>query len=258
MHAAAYKELGLDYEYVKEHVRGAELGDKVRNLLRHPNCAGANITIPHKEAVIPFLDELDPLAEDIGAVNTVVNNNGKLKGYNTDATGYLTSLTEQFDPKDKKVAIFGAGGAAKAIALILHRQGNVSEIAIGEVVRAKAELLAKQVPSTQAYDVTAPEFLVKVAQADLVVNTSPLGMHPHEDKTPLTDLSVIHSGQLYSDVVYVPRDTLFLRNASARGAQIHYGIGMLLFQGVIAFSHFTGIPLERVPIDTMRKALLAQ
>lgn len=257
MHTAAYRELNLDYEYIKEHVRASELADKVKNLLRYPNCAGANITVPHKEQVLPFLDELDPLARKFGAVNTIVNDHGRLKGYNTDGSGYVRSLLVEngFSVAGKKVAMFGAGGAAKAIALSLE---DFSDLAIGEVVQNKAETLASQIANAKAYQADSQEFLEKVHAADLVINTTPLGMHPREDKTPLTDLAVIHSGQLYSDIVYIPQETLFLRNASAKGAQVHFGWGMLLFQGVLAFSYFTGVPLDKIPVDTMKKALFSK
>lgn len=258
MHNAAYVELGLSdkYEYLKKHVRPEELKEAV-HMLRAENIAGANITVPHKEFVLPYLDHIDPLAQKIGAVNTVVNKNGKLYGYNTDAPGYVRALQEysKFPIKDKKVAIFGAGGAAKAIAYMLC-QDEAGEIAVGEVDLSKAEKLAGNNKKISIFDSRSKDFLTKVAAADLVINCTPLGMHPNENKSPLNDLSVIRPEQLYSDIVYVPRETLFLKNALAKGTQVNYGFGMLLWQGVIAFHHFTGVPIDKIPAKVMEKILL--
>lgn len=257
MHNAAYKELGLenDFEYLKKHVRPNELKEAV-HMLRAENIAGANITIPHKENVLEYLDKINPLAEKIGAVNTVINTNGKLIGYNTDGPGYVRSLQEynHFFAKGKKVIIFGAGGGAKAVAYMLSKEG-AAEIAIGEIDLEKANKLAKTIPGATSYQSNSPQFIKKIAEANLIINCSPLGMHPLKNKTPLTDLSVINSDQLYSDIVYVPKETLFLKNALAKGAQVNYGFGMLLWQGVIAFHHFTGVPTDKVPIEIMEKIL---
>lgn len=258
MHNAAYAELGLSdkYEYLKKHVRSNELKESV-HMLRAENIAGANITIPHKEEVIQYLDHIDPLAKAIGAVNTVVNKNGKLYGYNTDAPGYVRALQEynKFSAKNKKVAILGAGGAAKAIAYMLIQE-EAAEISVGEVDMSKAEKLAGNNKKISIFDSRSKEFMTKVTEADLVINCTPLGMHPNETKTPLNDLSIIRTGQLYSDIVYVPKETVFLKNALGKGAQVNYGFGMLLWQGIIAFHHFTGVPIEKIPAKVMEEVLI--
>jgi shikimate dehydrogenase len=258
MHNAAYAKLGISdkYEYLKKHIRPSELKEAA-HMLRAENIAGANITVPHKEFVLQYLDHIDPLAQEIGAVNTVVNKNGMLYGYNTDAPGYIRALQEynRFSVKNKKVAIFGAGGAAKAIAYMLC-QDEATEIAVGEVDLSKAEKLAGNNKKISIFDSRSKEFLAKVAEADLVINCTPLGMHPNKNKTPLADLSVIRPKQLYSDIVYTPKETIFLKNALAKGASVNYGSGMLLWQGIIAFHHFTGVPIEKIPIKIMEQQII--
>lgn len=264
MHNAAYLTLGLQaqYEYLKKEVLPAELSVAV-GLLRGKNVAGANITVPHKEAVIKYLDELDLQAQKIGAVNTIVNNNGKMVGYNTDAPGYLKSLQyyNSFEPKDKKIAVFGAGGAARAIVYALAEAGAVS-IAIGNRTKENALALAQEFSTIfnnvklAGFALAEPAFLQEIAVADLVVNTTIMGMSPLQKTTPLKEISVINAKQLYSDIVYKPQKTLFLKNALKQGAQVNYGYGMLLWQGVIAFSHFTSLPLRKVPVNVMERELL--
>lgn len=258
MHNAAYKALKLPnkFEYLRKAVPPAELGQAIQQL-RSKDTAGANITIPHKENVMKYLDDISLTARAIGAVNTVINHNGILYGENTDARGYLTALSKEnrFRAKGKTVAIFGAGGAAKAIVFILETAG-AREISIGEVDLTKGSKLAKESHLAKAYLATSPEFLRKIAKADLVINATPLGMLGQEKKTPLTDLSVINAKQLYSDIVYNPRETLFLKNALKKGAKISYGWGMLLYQGVFALELFTGKKIKKTTIDIMRKVLL--
>ncbi len=258
MHNAAYKKLKLsaDFEYLKKQVKPEELAEAMA-ILRAEDTAGANITIPHKERIIEYLDIIDPQAEEIGAVNTVVNKDGKLTGYNTDGLGFLKSLKQlnNFDVKDKRVAVFGAGGAAKAIVYVLSVVGKAKNIAVADIDHSKAKFLAGNISNCKGYSINNPDFFKSVKSADLVINATPLGMSPNEDKTPLLDLSVINPGQLYSDVVYAPRETLFLKNALAKGAKVNYGYGMLLWQGVLAFNLFTGVPVENIPVKDMEKVL---
>lgn len=266
MHTAAYQALKIadNFEYLKKHVKPAELKESVA-LLRAENIAGANITVPHKETVIKYLDEIDPQAQKIGAVNTIVNNNGKLIGYNTDASGYLQSLKHynSFEPKNKKIAVFGAGGAARAIIYALAEAGAAS-IVIGNRTKDKAVELAQEFcamfgeVSITGFSVSDDAFLQSVSAAELVINTTSIGMPPLQNETPLKDISIISSAQLYSDIVYQPQKTLFLKNALLKGAQVNYGYGMLLWQGVLAFSYFTGLAVKKVPVAVMERELFFQ
>lgn len=255
MHNAAYKVLKLDYIYEKRLVQPEELEAAV-NDLRQTEVAGANITVPFKSAVIPYLDELDPLARKYGAVNTVVNRGGRLLGYNTDGPGYLRSLELEtaFTPMGKKIFMFGSGGAARAIAIVLS-DGGASRITITSQLLDQANDLAGQLHFAEVLPVDSARLSEKIQAADLVINCTPVGMHPNENTSVLTDLSIVHEQQLYSDVVYEPHETLFLRQAAAKGARVHHGIGMLLQQGVLAFHHFTGVALKEIPVKEMAKAL---
>lgn len=255
MHTAAYKALKLDYTYEKRLVQPAELKKAIADL-RRPDVAGANITVPYKSAVIPCLDELDPLANRYGAVNTIVNRHGRLVGYNTDGPGYLRSLEQEtgFTPMGKKILLFGSGGAARAIALVLS-DGGASLIVIASRNQAQAQELAKKLHYAEVMSLEHARLSEKIQASDLIINCTPIGMSPREQESVLSDLSVIHEQQLYSDVVYEPQETLFLQQAAAKGARIHHGLGMLLQQGVLAFHHLTGVPVKDIPVKEMAKAL---
>jgi len=253
MHNAAYKELNLDYEYSKYEVTPDDLADKIK-MIKENGLAGINITIPHKENVMKYLDVIDEAAQKIGAVNTVVNRNGKLYGYNTDGIGFIEGIKHyhKVDVEGKKIALFGDGGAARAIVISSYLKG-AKEISIGGIELKKTSKLAKEIDDF-AYNSRSSEFLKKISEADIVVNATPLGMHPFEDKSPLIDPSVIHDGQFVFDAVYIPKETKFLLDAKNRGATIGYGFEMLLFQGIVAFEKFTS---SKAPIEVMEKALLS-
>jgi len=251
MHNAAYDYLGINFEYKPYAIAPAELAAAVK-MIRENNLSGVNITIPHKEAIIPYLDSIDVEAQKIGAVNTVVNRFGKLIGYNTDATGFHRALEHyhKFNVANKKIAIFGEGGAARAIAISSFLKG-AKEICIGGLDAVKTQRLAREV-NEFAYSSSDEVFLQEVSKSDLVINATPLGMDPHADKSPLPDAQYLQSGQLVFDVVYNPKETLFLKQAKGRGAQLGYGYEMLLFQGVVAFEIFTG---SKAPVKIMEDVL---
>jgi len=257
MHNAAFEELGLDYIYVPLLVRPEGLAEAVRGL-RALHVRGFNVTIPHKVKVIPRLDGLDPMAERIGAVNTVVNNGGELRGYNTDAAGFLAALEEQgFVPGGKKVALIGAGGAARAIAhilaqkdarlTILNRRQELDwahEIAglIEDSFKKKADVLELNNDNLKAV----------LDGAALVVNATSLGMTPHTDATPVP-AALLNDAQLVFDIVYNPVETRLLREAAAAGARTIGGVDMLAWQGALAFKMWTG---RDAPVDLMRREAL--
>ncbi len=221
MHNAAFAGLGLDYVYLPFHVRKGDLPDAIKGM-RALNLCGLNVTIPHKVAVMPLLDSLDPLAERIGAVNTIVNESGRLKGYNTDASGFLQVLMENgIGPEGKRIVLLGAGGAARAIAFalaekradltILNRQQEMDwavELSgrVGKVYGKKVGALELNTYNTQK----------ALGKADILVNATSVGMFPDGDKTPVA-AHLIHPGLIVYDIVYNPFETRLLREASKPG-----------------------------------------
>ena len=245
MHNAAFKQTGLDYVYVAFEVKSNSLGKAIEGM-RALKMAGLNVTIPHKVNVIPFLDKLDPLSEKIGAVNTIVNDNGVLTGYNTDATGFLQPLLEKgIEPEEKYVALVGAGGAARAISFILAERGaNLVIINRQEELDWAADL-AERITQTFGKDVNAMELTRgnlsgALEKADILVNATSVGMSPNDDETPVP-ANLLKSGIIVYDVVYNPIKTKLLIDAEAAGAETISGIDMLVWQGILAFEKWTGI-----------------
>jgi len=256
MHNAAFKKLHLDFDYTTFEVPPEEL-EEALNGLRALHVAGFNITVPHKEAVIPFLDEVTPLAKIIGAVNTVVNQNGQLIGYNTDGPGFIDSLkaTANFNSADKKVVVIGAGGASRAITVMLA-ESKVKSIVISDVVKEKAEALAEYVGSyfglpVKSVEPNSEELQKALDQANLLVNTTPIGMKPKIDASPLAEKIKLPSTLLVYDLVYNPRQTKLLKTAVAAGCQTCSGLDMLVRQGALGFSLWTDQP---APFTTMFEA----
>ncbi|MCR4393867.1 MAG: shikimate dehydrogenase, partial [Dehalococcoidales bacterium] len=191
----------------KENLPGAIEG------IRSFNFRGVNVTVPHKSAVIPYLDEIDTLAEGIGAVNTIVNENGILRGYNTDAPGFLHMLLiEGIDPSQKKITVLGAGGAAKAIAFILADKG--SHLTILNRHLERAEKLADAILSTFRREVVARELNEKnlgltLEDSEILVNTTSVGMFPHSTES-LVPPGMLKPGMIVVDIIYNPRKTRLL------------------------------------------------
>lgn len=244
MHNAAFEHLGLNYVYLAfrvEDVEGAMRG------VRALGIRGLSVTVPHKIAVIPYLDEIDPVARSIGAINTVVNDGGRLKGYNTDWTGFVRSLEAHIPAAGRRVALLGAGGAARAIAFGLKEKGA------SLMILNRAEEL--EMARSLAAEIGCPYGDLKqadaIASAEVVVNATSVGMAPLQDKT-VTDTAHLRPEQTIVDIVYNPMETRFLREARARGCRTVPGYEMLLLQGVTQFELWTGKP---APIDLMRSIL---
>jgi len=254
MHNAAFKKLGVDYLYVPFRVRKEELGKAIEGM-RALNIRGLNVTIPHKVAIIPFLDELDPLVEQIGAVNTIVNNEGVLRGYNTDATGFLQALLEKdIEPKGKNVVILGAGGASRAISFILAERGANLVILNRLLELDWAEELARRISEVFSKEVKALELNEKnlarvLEKANILVNATSVGMSPDVDETPVP-ARLLKPGLVVFDIVYNPIETRLLREAEATGAQTISGLDMLVWQGALAFEQWTGL---KAPVDVMKR-----
>ena len=259
MHNAAFRELGLDFLYVPFRVKREELGKAIAGM-RALSIKGLNVTIPHKVAVLQFMDELDPLAEKIGAVNTIVNDDGLLKGYNTDATGFLQALLERgIEPEGKNIVILGAGGASRAVSFILADRGAHLVILNRLLELDWAEELAGRISQIFSKEVEALELnrenLIKaLGKADILVNTTSVGMSPNIDETPVAS-DLLRPSLVIFDVVYNPIKTRLLKEAEAAGAETIGGLDMLIWQGALAFEKWTG---RKAPVELMRKEAIKQ
>lgn len=248
----AFRACGLPFVYLAFDVAPSELGAAVRGM-RALGFRGWNVTIPHKVAILEHLDEVEGTAREIGAVNTVVSRDGRLIGYNTDSEGYLRSLVAEtgLELAGQRVLILGAGGAARAVTHALADSG-VESITIANRTREKAERLAKSLGrKVDARAVSLTELKRVVPETTLLVQTTSVGMYPKTEAIPI-DPSLLHAGMTVSDLIYRPRKTLLLREAEARGARVHGGLGMLLHQAALAFEKWMGRP---APVEVMRDAL---
>lgn len=249
MHNAAFEHLGLDYRYVAFAVEPGRLGQAVEGV-RALGLAGMNVTVPHKENVIKHLDHVDPEAGFIGAVNTVVNTEGELKGYNTDGRGFMRSLEEEgIEAEGKEVLILGAGGAARAVCYYLGQKA--SSLTLFDPNRPKAEKLASDLGKVSD-SVRLVDKVDSLDGVDFLINASPLGL---KDDDPLpVQPSLITPSLTVVDLIY--KDTPLLKEAATRGARPLNGLGMLLWQGVLAFELWTGVkPPHELMRETLKKSL---
>ncbi len=254
MHNAAYAETGLNYAYVAFPVK--DVPSAVAGI-RALNIRGSSVTIPHKVTVMDCLDELDPVAEWIGSVNTIINDKGVLKGRNTDGAGAMKALTDAGAPlAGSKVLMLGSGGGARAIAFTLAARGGIGALKILGVVEEELSRLAEEVgrktgTDTQWAMMNDETLKSGIADADLVVHCTPVGMHPQEGQS-VVPAEYWCEGLWVMDIVYNPRETRLLQEAKAAGCNVVYGLEMLLNQGVLQFEAWTG---EKAPAGVMRRAL---
>lgn len=256
MHNAAFASQGLGWVYVPFRVAPEHLGEAVR-AVRALNLAGLNVTIPHKVAVLEYLDELDESARLIGAVNTIVNKGGRLIGYNTDGAGFLRSLRSDAgtEPRGRSLLLVGAGGAARAIGVQLVLEG-ASRVDVANRTYEKAKDLAQHLTQgaggkSRAYalDELTPQVL---RGYDVIVHTTSWGMAPQADVPPLISSDALSPDTLVCDIVYTPRETTLLRAAKAQGCRVLEGLGMLVHQAALAYELWTG---QRAPVDVMYSVL---
>jgi shikimate dehydrogenase len=261
MHNAAFQELGLDWCYIPlpvSNTKAETIGDAVRGLPAL-GFTGANVTVPHKQAVMPHLDWLTPAAQAIGAVNTIrVEADGQLSGDNTDARGFIADLRDHGVALDgRRAVILGAGGSARAIVFGLAEAGCRS-IAILNRTAQKAHDLAMDMraffPFCRISGHEPHHLALMAGEADLIVNCTSLGMTPNVDTTPWDDAVAFRPDQVVYDLVYNPPQTRLLQKATADGAQAINGLGMLIWQGAIAFERWTG---QLPPVAVMRAAVEA-
>ena len=256
MHQAAFDHLGIDATYQAWETHPDDLGEGVRGL-RDDLYLGANVTVPHKQAVMEYLDDVDGLATRIGAVNTIINSDGRLLGTNTDAEGFITSLKTHgnIDPSGLDAVLVGAGGAARAAAHALADAG-IGSLTIAnrtpERALALAEEIANQGVTTQAIALSDSGYAGVCRKAALLINSTSVGMlhGPAEEASPVPD-GAISAGCVVYDMVYNPPDTPLLKAAESAGARIVGGLPMLVYQGAAAWSRWTG---EDAPADVMFKA----
>jgi shikimate dehydrogenase len=253
MHNAAFRALKINAEYRIFEVKPEEL-DYFLDSLDKNNIYGLNVTVPYKEKILDFinLDSESLYLKTIKAVNTIVKKDNAWKGFNTDIPGFSKHLKENFDPLDKKAAILGAGGAARAVAYVLAASG-AGNISIYDIDKAKSEdvigLIRVLFPDFKILAVDSIEEL-DLKNKDLLINATPVGLK--EADPCLVSTEMLHKDLFVYDLIYNPPETKLLALAKKAGAKASNGLGMLLYQGALSFEHFTG---KRAPIDIMRKAL---
>ncbi len=255
MHNAAFEHLKLDYVFLAFKVKATEVENAIRGM-RGLGIHGLNVTMPHKTAVIDYLDEVDETAKFLGSVNTILNEDGRLRGFSTDGAGALNALQENgVNPRGKKLLLLGAGGAAKAIAFALAKE--VEELVLlnrtPEKTKALTEALSSELGKKVTGETLTPRAIQKNMQdADILINATSVGMHPHVGQSLVApqwlkpDLTVM-------DIVYNPTETKLAKDAKAAGARVISGVEMLIYQGATSFEIWTGCA---APVKVMRKAVL--
>lgn len=251
MHNLSFKSLNLDYVYIAFNIE-KELVKKAVESMRVLGSRGFNITMPYKEEVMKYLDEIEEDAKLIGSVNTVLNDKGKLIGYNTDGKGFIKALDERgVKYKGEKMVIIGAGGAAKAIAVELALKG-VKEIVIVNrtIERAKSieDIINTNIQKNKARSLVLEEGTLKeeLRDAKVLINTTSIGMEKTIDKSAVKNIDIFHKDLFVSDIIYNPLKTKFLSKGEEAGCRTMNGLDMLIYQGAIAFKIWTGkdMPLE--------------
>lgn len=257
MHNAVIKALGLDMIYMPFAIKPSNLRDAV-NGIKGIGMLGVNITIPHKEAVMKLLDDISEEARLIGAVNTIINKDSRLIGHNTDGYGYVESIKGDcnFNPKDKRIIILGAGGAARAVATALAK-GGAKKIIIANRTLSRANNIIKtfkrKFPDTKFEAIGIDEYILRTYFQDinLLVNTTSVGM----EKNAILGipLEALPKTAIVSDIIYNPLQTRLLQKADKLGLPAHGGLSMLIRQGARSFKLWTGID---APVNIMSKAAL--
>ena len=256
MHNRVFESLDMDYYYLPVEVASEDLAVVFRGLAKM-NVAGFNVTIPHKIEIMQYLDELDPLAKTIGAVNTICFENGKTRGYNTDGEGFLKALEKKaaISVQGKRFFILGCGGAVRAIAMTLAAKG-VGAIYICNRTEEKASNLAAEInekiaPCAKSVPQITEDIKPILQTCDVLVNGTQIGMHPDIDSSPI-EKSLLTDNLIVSDIVYNPLKTKFLKDAQQQGCTTVDGLGMLIYQGAAAFHLWTGLaPLIDEMSDTV-------
>lgn len=257
IHNSISKYLNVDVTYIPFRVEKAGLEAAVKGL-KALNIVGVNVTIPYKKDIMKFLDENSKEAILMGAVNTVKNIDGRLYGYNTDAEGFARSFKEEAGTgfKKKKVVLIGAGGAARAMAVKIAKEG-AEEINIINRTISKAsditEIINNNIENV-AYAYSSEDVMVKdiIKQSDIIINATSIGMYPDINKSPMYKKNEFSSNNIVYDAIYTPSKTKFLRAAEKKGCKIINGLGMLFYQAIFSYEIWTGIKLNENLIKEIR------
>ncbi len=255
MYNAAFNSLNLDIAFLAFKVKPAEVGAAIAGM-RALNILGLNVTMPHKKAVINYLDEVDQSARFLSAVNTIRNKSGRLFGFNTDGMGAVRALRENgADPRGKKVVLLGAGGAARAIAYMLAKE--VDELVVLNRTVKQAEALAGLIKRARNKKVSAGALTPSVIQqslsgTDILVNATSIGMKPNAGHSPVLP-EWLKPNLAVMDIVYNPIETKLAKDAKAAGAKVVSGVEMLIYQGAASFEIWTGC---KPPVEVMRESAL--
>ena len=256
LHNAAFDALGLDFVYVAfrvEDVKSALAGMRALE-----NFRGMSVTIPHKIEAMRHVDEITEVDRSIGSINTIINDNGKLIGLGTDGPGALKALLDAgVDLDGKTVLMAGSGGAARAIAFTLARNTRLGslvllDINVSMLEGLTADLKAGTAARIESGVLTDSSLAGAMAHADVIINCTPIGMHPHEDAS-LIPAGLFRPGQVVFDIVYTPLETRLLADAKSRGLQVISGVEMFINQAVLQFRHFTGVD---APVEVMRRVVM--
>lgn len=254
IHNTAFNVLGLNWQYTLKEVDEASL-PKALDSLRQSSLKGVNLSMPNKVAAVPLLDELSPEAQAIGAVNTIANCQGKLIGYNTDGSGFLRSLTAlNFSVLGKKAVILGCGGAGKSVIYSLAQAGAAEVTVVkrrnqtfSDKTNELKSLLRDTNTSLKVIDFSDEELIQGECQtADLLVNTTNVGMAQSVSDSPLPVTIKLDASLLVCDLIYQPSETVFLKWAKSQGCQVSNGLSMLVYQAAAAFEIWTDLPM---PVD---------
>lgn len=257
MHNAALNELSLDYVYLAFDIPPSALEKTILGF-KNSNIKGINVTIPHKEAIIYYLDKLDPLSKQIGAVNTVKNEEGVLLGRNTDALGAKQALIDAgFKIEGKKALILGAGGAARAISFALSEK--IDEIFISNRTEERAIKLAKELQDKAKIRAIGKDMSEKTLRTlaysvDLLINTTPVGMYPEIDISPISK-DLLNENLFIFDIIYNPLQTRLLKDAKEIGSKTLNGLDMFINQGALAFEWWTG---KKPNVKLMKDKIIEQ
>jgi len=256
LHNAAFDALGLDYVYTAFRVE--DLKSAIAGMRALENFRGMSVTIPHKIEVIDYLDEVGDIDRSIGSINTVINEKGRLCGFGTDGPGALKAILDAgVNPDDSNVLMLGAGGASRAIAFTLARSASIRKLVMTDInepmLRALAADLRSGTNVAVEADLLGPDTIAaRVSEADIIINCTPVGMHPNEDSS-LVPPALFRRGQVVFDVVYTPLETKLLKEAASKGCIVISGVEMFVNQAVLQFEMFTGAD---APVDVMRKVLM--
>lgn len=254
MHNFISERMGNNYAYTALEVKPGSVKEAVEGI-RALGFAGVNVTAPHKYEVMKYIDEVAAQAQRYGSVNTIVNRDGVLTGYNTDADGFYQSLLrEGIEIKDKDILIVGAGGATKPVGVLFSEVGAKS-ITILNRTKEKAVMLSDYVYSLDGYRILTQR---QHSHYDVVINTTSLGMYPAVDGCPLEDMSFIDADTAAADMIYNPAETVFLKRARENGAKTVNGLGMLIGQGIISYELFTNTTLPDDMFDQIAKGVFGK